>query len=154
MAALSIEAKRYIVQALACFDTPSQVVKAIKADLGVDVSAQQVEAYDPNKKAGEKLSPKLKALFESSRAKFLDDTSQIPVSHKAVRLRRLDRMAQKAEEKGNLPLAAELLEQAAKECGDAFSNRQKLDHTSSDGSMAPRPAVVELVAPGDGKSTH
>jgi hypothetical protein len=48
---------------------------------------------------------------------------------------------------GNLSLALQAAEQAAKEMGDAFTNRQKLDHTSSDGSMSQKPTVIEFVSP-------
>jgi hypothetical protein len=45
----------------------------------------------------------------------------------------------------NMALAASLMEQAAKECGDAYSNKQKVEHTSPDGSMSPRPTTIRLV---------
>lgn len=149
MAALKDDAKLFIVQRLACFDTPSQVSKAIKEEMGLIVTPQQAECYNPNRKIGKDLSEKWKRVFEETRKTFLDNTSDIGISHKAVRLRTLQRMAEKAESQGNMVLAATLLEQAAKECGDAFTNKHKVDHTSSDGSMAPKPSVIELVAPGD-----
>lgn len=133
MAALSDDIKRCIVQALACFDTPSQVAKAIKAEFGVDVSPQQCEAYQPGKKAAAKLSDKWRMLFEETRKAFLEDTSQVGISHRAVRLRALSRMAAKAEERGNIVVAAQLLEQAAKEVGDSYTNRQKHEVTGKDG---------------------
>ena len=43
MAALKSEVKSFIVQALACFDTPSQVAEAVKNEFGVVLSRQQVE---------------------------------------------------------------------------------------------------------------
>ena len=48
-------------------------------------------------------------------------------------------MAEKAEGMHNLPLAAQLLEQAAKECGDAYSNRHKHEHMGKDGKDLPAP---------------
>ena len=59
----------------------------------------------------------------------------------------LDRMARDAEKSKNRPLAAALAEQAAKEMGEVFTNKQKVDNTSSDGSMATKPTVIRLVAP-------
>jgi hypothetical protein len=44
-----------------------------------------------------------------------------------------------------MALAATLIEQAAKECGDAYTNRQKVEHTSPDGSMTPKPTVIQLL---------
>lgn len=43
MATLKNEVKSFIVQALACFDTPSQVVESVKNEFGVVVTRQQVE---------------------------------------------------------------------------------------------------------------
>ena len=143
-AKLTDEVKTYIVQALACFDSPSIVAAAVKKEFGIEVSRQLVESHDPNKKAASGLAPKWRALFEETRKTFLEDTASIAISHRAVRLRALQRMADKAETQGNMVLASNLLEQAAKEVGDSYSNRQKLDHTSSDGSMSPKPATFDL----------
>lgn len=49
MAALNGEVKAFIVQALACFDTPSQVAEQVKKEFGLEVSRQQVESHDPTK---------------------------------------------------------------------------------------------------------
>jgi len=126
-AKLSDEVKTYIVQALACFDSPSIVATSVKKEFGVEASRQLVESHDPNKKAASGLAPKWRVLFEETRKVFLEDTSKIGISHRAVRLRAIQRMAEKAETQGNMVLAASLLEQAAKEVGDAYTNRQKLD---------------------------
>ncbi len=133
MAALSDVVKLRIVQALACFDTPSQAAKDVKAEFGLDVSPQQCEAYDPNKRSGNRLSDKYRQIFAETRKTFLEDTSLIGVSHRAVRLRTLQRMIERAEKQGNLALTAQLLEQVAKETGDAYTNRHRLEHTGKDG---------------------
>ncbi|KQS79047.1 hypothetical protein ASG25_10700 [Rhizobium sp. Leaf384] len=130
-AKLSEPIKVYIVQALACFDTPSVVADAVRRDFGEVVTRQSIENYDPAKKAGANLSDKWRMLFEETRKAFLEDTSKIAISHRAVRLRAIQRMAEKAEDRGNMVLAASLLEQAAKEVGDAYTNRQKLDVSGS-----------------------
>lgn len=123
---LTVEQQAYIVQALACFDSPSVVSKAILNDFGVTFSAQACESYDPNKVAGRKIAKKWKALFEETRKAFLEDTSQIGISHRTVRLRGLQRMAEKAESIGNMVLASSLMEQAAKEMGGSYSNRREI----------------------------
>lgn len=143
-AKLSDPIKTYIVQALACFDTPSIVAAAVRKEFGETVTRQSIEGYDPNKKAGSGMASKWKALFAETRKVFLEDTSKIGISHRAVRLRAIQRMAEKAEDRGNMVLAASLLEQAAKEVGEAYTNRQKVDHVSSDGTMTPRPASFDL----------
>jgi len=47
-----------------------------------------------------------------------------------VRLRRLDNLAQRAEESGNMALSMRVLEQAAKEMGGYYSKRRKFDHSA------------------------
>lgn len=145
MAALADNVKLRIVQALACFDTPSQAAKMVKAEFGLDVSPQQCEAYDPNKRIGQKLSERYRQIFAETRKAFLEDTSLIGVSHRAVRLRTLQRMIDKAESQGNLSLTAQLLEQVAKEAGDSYTNRHKLEHTGKDGGpIKTQPVPVDL----------
>lgn len=123
---LTDEVKTYVVQALACFDSPSVVAKAVKDEFGETITRQAVEAYDPNKRAGRDLAAKWRAIFDGTRKEFLADTSRIAISHRAVRLRALQRMAEKAETQGNMVLAASLMEQAAKEVGESYTNRREL----------------------------
>ncbi|WP_237133796.1 DUF2280 domain-containing protein [Pseudohongiella sp. O18] len=117
--------RAFITQSVACFDAPSSVVEAVKNEFAVEVTRQYVESHDPTKRAGAKVGKVYKELFESTREAFLKDTSDIAISHKPVRLRALQRMAAKAESQGNMVLAASLYEQAAKEMGEVFTNRQK-----------------------------
>lgn len=123
---LTEAAKTFIVQSLACFDTPSVVVAAVKKEFEESVTRQAVEAWDPTKKAGAKIAEKWRILFEATRATFLEDTASIAISHRAVRLRALQRMADKAETQGNMSLAAQLHKQAAEEVGNAYTNRREL----------------------------
>jgi len=124
MAALRDEVKLFIVQALACFDTPTQVAKAVKEEFGLDVIRQQVAAYDPNCYVGRNLSKKWRTVFEDTRKKFREDTASIPIASRAYRLRALARMAQQAEGMRNIALAVSVIEQAAKEVGDVYVNRK------------------------------
>jgi hypothetical protein len=124
MAVLRSEVKAFIVQALACFDTPSQVVAAVKIEFGIDISRQQCESHDPTKYAGQGLGQKWADLFHQCRARFREETADIPIANRAYRLRTLGRMAEKAENMKNMALTAQLLEQAAKEVGDVYVNRR------------------------------
>lgn len=140
MAVLQNEVKAFIVQALACFDTPSQVVESVQKEYGVTITRQQVETHDPTKTSGKCLAKRWVTLFEDTRKRFRDDTADIPIANRAFRLRALGRMAERAESVKNLALAAQLLEQAAKETGGTYTNKQQVDLSSSDGSMTPKPA--------------
>jgi len=124
MAALSNEVKAFIVQALACFDTPTQVAEAVKREFDIDVSRQQVETHDPTKRCSKTLAKRWVTLFEDTRKRFREQTADIPIANRAYRLRALGRMVEKAESMRNLALTAQLLEQAAKEVGDVYVNRQ------------------------------
>lgn len=148
---LDPEVQTYIVQALACYDSPKTVADAVKAEFGIVVARQKVEAYDPTKRAAKSLGAKWIALFEATRKEFLEDTGKIAASHRAVRLRALQRMAEKAENMGNMALAAGLYEQIAKEMGDAYTNRREL--TGKGGAPLPTaPAVVMYALPDNGRS--
>lgn len=133
MAALKPEVKAYIIQMLACYDTPSQVVEAVQKDFGITITRQQVETHDPTKVSGKTLAKKWVDLFNRTHDRFLNEISDIPIANKAYRLRVLQRMSTTAEGMKNLGMTAQLLEQAAKEVGDAYSNKQKVELTGKDG---------------------
>lgn len=133
MATLNQEVKAFIVQALACFDTPSQVSASVREEFGLEVSRQQCEAHDPTKRAGRELAKRWVTLFNDTRKRFREETAEIPIANRAYRLRALGRLVEKAENMRNLPLTAQLLEQAAKEVGDVYVNRQtKMDADQPD----------------------
>jgi hypothetical protein len=133
MAALSDDVKRFAVQALACFDSPAQVIKDVQQEFGLTVTKQQLQAYNPSTVAGVRMSKNLKKIFDTTREAFLKDVSAIPIANQSYRLRVLNRMLSKVETQGNIVVAAALMEQAAKETGGAFTNKQKLEHTGKDG---------------------
>lgn len=144
MAALTSDVKAFIVQALACFDTPTQVSQAVKQEFDIDVTRQQVEQHDPTKRAGANLAAKWRTLFEDTRKRFREETSEIPIANRAFRLRVLGRMAEKAESMKNMALTAQLLEQAAKEVGDVYVNRQTKNENPHD-NVPPTRVQVDVV---------
>ncbi|MER5140509.1 DUF2280 domain-containing protein [Serratia marcescens] len=133
MAALKPDVKAFIIQSLACFDTPTLVVDSVQKEFGLKITRQQVESHDPTKVSGKSLAKKWVDLFYTTRERFKTEISDIPIANKAYRLRILDRMATRTETMKNYALAAQIVEQAAKECGDAYTNRQKVEHTGKDG---------------------
>lgn len=144
MAALSNEVKAFIVQALACFDTPAQVAASVREEFGIEVSRQQCESHDPTKSAGRDLAKRWRTLFDDTRKRFREETSEIPIANRAFRLRALGRMAEKAESMKNMALTAQLLEQAAKEVGDVYVNRQTKADVPQDNQL-PTSIRVEVV---------
>ncbi len=145
MAALKPDVKAFIIQSLACFDTPTLVVDSVQKEFGLKITRQQVESHDPTKVSGKSLAKKWVDLFHTTRERFKTEISEIPIANKAYRLRVLDRMANNAEKMKNYGMTSQLIEQAAKEMGDAYTNRQKVEHTSPDGSMTPKPTIIQLL---------
>lgn len=128
MAALKEPVKIFIVQDLACRDTPQEVVEQVKQEFGVDISRSQCECYDPTKYSGRNLSKKFVELFESTREKFDEGLIDIPIANKYYRLKQYQRQLDRTR---NVKTALKILEQAAKDIGGQFTNRQEI--TGKDG---------------------
>lgn len=141
MAALKGPVKVFITERLACFEKPADIQQAVKRLFKVDVTPQQILAYNPTLVSGQNLGKTLREVFEAARARFLTDTANIPIANRGYRLRMLDKMADQMAERGNVAMVAQLLEQAAKEQGEAYTNRQKLEHSGAGG--APLTVVVK-----------
>ncbi|MCW2099718.1 UNVERIFIED_ORG: hypothetical protein EDF86_0492 [Pseudomonas psychrophila] len=144
MAALKSDVKAFIVQALACFDTPTQVSQAVKQEFDIDVTRQQVEQHDPTKRAGVSLAAKWVTLFHDTRKRFREETAEIPIANRAYRLRAMNRFVERAETMKNIGLAMQILEQAAKETGDMYVNRAKKEETG-DEPVIPTRIQVDVV---------
>jgi hypothetical protein len=118
MAKLDEATKRLIVMELACFD------------------------YAPYGSHGDNIAQKWRDLFDATRKQFLKSTAEIPIAQRIFRLRELNDMEQRAKARGNYALAAQLLEQAAKECGDVYTNQQRVKHS---GAVATYEATPEQI---------
>jgi len=145
---LSSDQQTAVVMALASFDAPTTIASKLLAEHGIEITVQAIECYDPTKKAGSKLSPRWTQLFHSARQQFVTDTAGIGIAHRAVRLHMLDRMARRAEGAGEFAMAAALLEQAAKEVGDIYSNRRQISG-GADGHVGRSGVAYELMSPDD-----
>lgn len=132
MAVLNEEVKLFIVQSLACFDTPSQVAEAVAEEFGIKVDRFQVHKYDPTKVNGKGVSKKLVAIFEVTRQAFLKDVAKIPIASQSFRLRSLQRMHDHHISRKNYVQAQAVLEQAAKEVGGIFTNKVKVASDPND----------------------
>jgi len=129
MAILTGPQQAFIVTCLACFERPADVVDAVRETFGVTVTRQQVWTYDASQPGQrERLARKLVALFDATRRQYLEDTASIPIANKAYRLNRLQKLLERAEGMGAVTLAKDLLEQGAKEMGEVYTNRHKVEH--------------------------
>jgi len=131
MARLRDTERREIVQRLACFESPSEVVEYVSEAFEKDVSVRQVCHYDPTR--SDETAEKWETLFEETRESFLNDLDTIPLSHRAVRLRELTDLYKRAKEQEEVGKAARMLKQAAKEVGEKFTNVERREHTGEDG---------------------
>lgn len=111
--------KRRIVEHLACFWGHAEVADLIDDEFGLRVTPRHVRAYDPTSSQCV-ASPRLLELHAAARKRFELEVADIAIAHRSFRLKRLQRMFEEAETQGNIPLAAEVLEQAAKEVGGMF----------------------------------
>ena len=128
MATLTDRLKRFVVQELACYASPSAVRDALDAR-GVSVGLDQVTYYDPTTRAQKRPAKKWVELFHATRADYLADEIAVAIANKRWRLEQL----QAIYEKANSPRAKlDALERAAKEAGGAYSNTHKLRHTGKD----------------------
>jgi hypothetical protein len=119
VATLSESVKAFVVQRLACFGTPSEVADAVKEEFGIAITRQHVASYDPEKACKTRRWVELHA---ATRRAFLDQTASIAIVHQSWRLEQLEDMTRRAKKQKNYKLAAELLEQAAKEEGGFYRN--------------------------------
>ena len=124
MAALKEPVKIFIVQALACRDTPQEVAEAVKQEFKIELDRRQCASYDPTKPAGQNLSKKFVQLFEETRKKFDEGLIDIPIANKHFRLKQYQKQLERNAK--NTVMSLKILEQAAKDVGGQFTNRQEL----------------------------
>lgn len=123
MTTLPTAVKMHILTELACFATPQQVATSVQEKFGLTLSRQRVEAYHPERHAGARLHPSLRALFYETRAKLRAELDNIPIAHKAYRLWQMERLMWQCERTGNIAMAVQFIEQAAKEMGGMYERR-------------------------------
>lgn len=129
MAALKEPVKIFIVQALACRDTPQEVADIVKQEYGIKIERSQVALYDPTKAAGKNLSKKFIDLFNETREKFDAGLINIPIAQKFYRMRQYQKHLEKNAR--NTVMSLNIMKQAAQDLGGQFTNRQEI--TGKDG---------------------
>ncbi|MFN3073176.1 DUF2280 domain-containing protein [Acinetobacter sp. TY2] len=124
MAALKEPVKIFIVQSLACRDTPQEVAELVLQEFKIKVDRMQCSSYDPTKVAGRNLSKKFKDLFEETRKKFDEGLIDIPVTQKFYRMRQYQKHLEKNAK--NTVMSLNIMKQAAQDLGGQFTNRQEI----------------------------
>lgn len=133
MARLKDKHKTFIVKQLACYTSVGEVQEALKTEFSVEASKDQVSRYNPTTINGQKLAKDLKLLFKTARMEYLEDIQKHEIAKKGWRLGELQKMVEKLIDKGNYALAAQLIEQGAKEVGGIFEGKNN-DNTGGDGT--------------------
>lgn len=160
-----------IIQWLAEFVPPEEIVNRVKANYGIDVTIQAILYYSPPH-----IPEKWRETFDNHRAAYLADIDSIALRHRKNRIAELVKMYHEVQwridkvlaaggilvkdangnpiiiSKKDIGIAAALLEQIAKEVGDAQA-RQIIEHTGRNGApiqISEAPKVV-LYMPDNGR---
>jgi hypothetical protein len=119
---LTPEHKVFVVKRLATYDTPTAIVRDLKALFGVEVTLQAIDHYLPHK-ASEKRLACWQELFWETRKAFIAACAEAGTMHEMVRVRLREDMVLLARDAGHYRTANELLDSIAKEAGKMFVNR-------------------------------
>lgn len=123
---LPMAVKQRAVVLFAQFHRLAEVTSIIREEFGLDVAASTLCHYDPTR-ANASTGTKLRALFAEARKRHLEDMSSVGIAHQVHRLRTLDRIAQRAETKGDFGTVMSALKQAAEEVGGVMSNERNVN---------------------------
>jgi len=127
--------KRRIVEHLACYRTRAEVVGLIAEEFDVHLTPRHVRAYDPTsfQFAG---STRWLEYYRLARKRFESELASEPIAHRAYRLRKLDVVRARAMAENDFAEAIKALEQAAKEVGNVFTNREKVQRDLPPGQIS------------------
>ncbi len=128
---LSEVVKRFVITQCARWERPTAIARMVKEQFGVNMSPQATEGYDPTKRLGRNLSMPHRKLFNAERERFTHEIDAIPIANAAYRIAKLQQYSERAEDEGDLKLAAQMLEQAARDLGELFTNRVNVTGTAA-----------------------
>lgn len=140
MATLKEPVKIFIVQSLACRDTPQEVADLVKQEFDLIIDRSQVALYDPTKRRGKNLSEKYVLLFEETREKFDSGLIDIPIANKYYRLKEMQKMYDDSGK--NKKTKQSLLKLALQETDGRTT---KVEHTGKDGADLEIKIIREFV---------
>ena len=111
--------KRRIVEHLACYHTHAEVAELIADEFDVEMTPRHVRAYDPTsfQFAG---SHRWLGYYQAVRKRCAQEVGDIAIAHRAYRMRQLQRILDRAMDRGDYRQALKTLEQAAKEMGNWY----------------------------------
>ncbi|MCL6232826.1 MULTISPECIES: DUF2280 domain-containing protein [Acinetobacter] len=140
MATLKEPVKIFIIQSLACRDTPQEVADLVKQEFDLILDRSQVALYDPTKRRGKNLSKKYVQLFEKTRQDFDAGLIDIPIANKFYRLKEIQKMY---DDSGKNKVAKQKLLKLAHQETDGRTIRQ--EHTGKDGADLEIKVIREFI---------
>lgn len=120
MAELTEDQKVEVVQHLARFKPPAEIVRIMKEEHALDCSIQQIVAYDPTRSAFRN-GDRFAELFKITREAFIKNVEDVPLAHSGYRLQVLQSVLESHLKHKKLDAAVKVVEQAAKEVGGLYS---------------------------------
>ncbi|WP_180182816.1 DUF2280 domain-containing protein [Acinetobacter sp. YH01020] len=140
MATLKEPVKIFIIQSLACRDTPQEVADLVKQEFDLILDRSQVALYNPTKRRGKNLSKKYVQLFEKTREDFDAGLIDIPIANKFYRLKEIQKMY---DDSGKNKVAKQKLLKLAHQETDGRTIRQ--EHTGKDGADLEIKVIREFI---------
>jgi hypothetical protein len=121
---LKPEQQVFIVQCLARFMSPTEVVLAVKEEFSFEIKRELVRHYNPEQ--SDDVAEQWKTLFEQERKTFLEKIERIGVSHLVDRLDQIQGVIARARRTRNDDLLLRALRQAAEDEGGAYTNKKEI----------------------------
>jgi len=126
----------FIVQQLACYETPTDVMRAVKDEFDLEITRQRIEYYDPTKSmASAGLSDSLTKMFWERREAYEQMEADKGLGTVNYRIAKLGKLLTKAEAMRNFKEAREIMKQAAQDKGGVFTNKR--EHSGPNGAAIP-----------------
>jgi hypothetical protein len=141
VASLTPTVQSFVVQQLAWYRTPAQVVEDVQQEYGVEVSRSQVQYYHPEK-GGRGPKEEWKEQFYDLREAIRKGRVDVAIGQEAWRLQQLMLIYRKLMHMGHYLGAAEILEQAAKDEGGKYTNR--MEHSGPGGAPIEHSHDIDL----------
>jgi hypothetical protein len=158
MAEFDEDTKFRVIQALARFRKPAEIVVAL-AEEGIESDIKQIVRYDPESRYFA-ASDKWRKVWDDERERYRNDIKAFPIANQAFRLEALQETFDAARKSRNRMLANQTLRQAAEEVGGALTNERVTKTTPlKEMSAAERRAmaaemIAGLLAQGDPKPSN
>lgn len=132
--ALTEAQQRWIVCRFACHGRLGEVMAEFEQEFGKPITTTTLRNYDMRnirdaEHAKERGVAKWYPVFKDAQKEYAASIANIPIADATYRLTKIDEMFALAWDRRNFKMAKDLLEQAAKETGGAFSNRRQVEGT-------------------------